>query len=276
LVSRPWHALRQPDHGNRLGVETRRIRGVLDKRIHADESRFAGNSIPDILANHIADHACQLQYFQCKYYGMTKRPSRATSPYHHGDLKSAVLEAAEKILERDGLQELTLRAVARAVGVSHTAPKNHFGDLMGLLSELAAVGYLRYGAALAEAVDLASGDARDRMRAMGWAYVAFARAHPRLFSLMFHGERLDIKRPSLSAAIEGSRQALRAAIISTAPAKSLKPIEVAARATASWALVHGFAMLLLDGRLKNTMASLPGVDVDTFLEAVLDVTRVGD
>jgi AcrR family transcriptional regulator len=207
---------------------------------------------------------------------MIKRPLRAESRYHHGDLKSAVLVAAEKILERDGLQELTLRAVARAVGVSHTAPKNHFGDLMGLLSELAAVGYVRYGAALAEAVNSASGDARDRMRAMGRAYVAFARAHPKLFFLMFHGERLDIKRPSLAAAIEESRQALRVAIMSTAPTKPLKPIELAARATASWALVHGFAMLLLDGRLKNTMASLPGVDVDTFVEAVLDVTRVGD
>ncbi len=207
---------------------------------------------------------------------MVTRSSRTPSPYHHGDLKSAVLTAAEKILERDGLQALTLRAVARAVGVSHTAPKNHFGDLMGLLSELAAVGYLRYSAALAEAVNSASGDARDRMRAMGWAYVAFARAHPKLFSLMFHGERLDMKRPSLSAAIEESRQALRVGIISTEPDKSLRPIEVAARATASWALVHGFSMLLLDGRLKNTMASLPGVDVDTFLEAVLDVTRVGD
>ena len=69
-------------------------------------------------------------------------------PYHHGDLKSAVLAAAEKILETEGVDALTLRAVARMVGVSHTAPKNHFGDLEGLLSELAAVGYRRFGAAL--------------------------------------------------------------------------------------------------------------------------------
>ncbi len=84
-----------------------------------------------------------------------------------------------------------------------------------------------------------------------------------------------MKRPSLSVAIEESRQALRAGILSTEPDKPLKPIELAARATASWALVHGFAMLLLDGRLKNTMASLPGVDVDTFPDDVLEVTRVG-
>jgi AcrR family transcriptional regulator len=207
---------------------------------------------------------------------MIKRTARTVSRYHHGDLKSAALSAAEKILERDGLQALTLRAVARAVGVSHTAPKNHFGDLMGLLSELAAVGYLRFAAALAEAVNPTSGDARDRLRAMGSAYVTFARAHPNLFLLMFHSERLDMKRPSLLAAIDESRQSLRTAVISSADAKPMKPLEVAARATASWSLVHGLAMLLLDGRLNNTMASLPGVDVEIFLETVLDVARVGD
>ena len=61
--------------------------------------------------------------------------------YHHGDLKAALLAEAETILERDGIQALTLRAAARAAGVSHAAPTNHFGDLSGLLSELAAVGF---------------------------------------------------------------------------------------------------------------------------------------
>ena len=60
-------------------------------------------------------------------------PPAAPRPYHHGDLRTAVLAAAEKILEKQGVDAVTLRAVARAVGVSHTAPKNHFGDLEGLL-----------------------------------------------------------------------------------------------------------------------------------------------
>jgi AcrR family transcriptional regulator len=207
---------------------------------------------------------------------MVKRVTSTDSRYHHGDLKSAALLAAEEILERNGLQAVTLRAVARAVGVSHTAPKNHFGDLMGLLSELAAVGYLKFAAALAAAVNSTAGDTRGRLRAMGSAYVAFARAHPNLFLLMFHSERLDMKRPSLLAAIDESRQSLRTAVIASAEAKPMSSIEVAARATASWSLVHGLSTLLLDGRLKNTMASLPGVDVETFLETVLDVARVGD
>ena len=127
--------------------------------------------------------------------------------YHHGDLRMAVLAAAEAILEREGVDALTLRAVARAVGVSHTAPKNHFGDLEGLLSELAAVGYWRYGETLAKAMDAAGADPRARMRAMGRAYVGFARAHPGLFILMFRGERLDMTRQALREAIEAARAA---------------------------------------------------------------------
>lgn len=196
-------------------------------------------------------------------------------PYHHGDLKAAVLAAAEKILEMEGVDAVTLRAVARMVGVSHTAPKNHFGDLGGLLSELAAVGYRRFGAALSAAMERAGADPRQRLKAMGLAYVAFARAHPNLFLLMYRGDRLDMNSPSLRASIEDTRQSLKNATTSVAPTVPLAPLQLAARATASWALVHGFAMLLLDGRLRHTLASLPGhLDANTLLEAVLDVTRV--
>ena len=70
------------------------------------------------------------------------------TPYHHGDLHDALLAAAERVLERDGLSGLTLRAVAREAGVSHAAPTHHFGDLTGLLSELAAIGFRRFNAAM--------------------------------------------------------------------------------------------------------------------------------
>jgi AcrR family transcriptional regulator len=208
---------------------------------------------------------------------MKKPAIRAKSrPYHHGDLRMAVLAAAEKIVEDEGVDELTLRAVARAVGVSHTAPKNHFGDLEGLLSELAALGYRRYGEALAGAMDAAGADPRTRMRAMGRAYIGFARAHPGLFLLMFRGDRLDMARPALRDAVDGARQALRRAALSSAPVESPTPLQLAARATASWALVHGFAMLLLDGRLQNTIASLPGGgSADILIDAVLDATQIG-
>ena len=207
-----------------------------------------------------------------------KRPATRTRPgsYHHGDLRAAVLAAAEKILEKEGIEALTLRAVARAVGVSHTAPKNHFGDLEGLLSELAAVGYRRYGAALASAMNEAGIDPRARMREIGRAYVGFARQHPGMFLLMFRGERLDMNRPALSELIQDTRRALREATAAVASANALPPLQLAARATASWALAHGFAMLLIDGRLRNTLASIPKTSVDMLLDAVLDALRPND
>src|SRR5262245_49500372 len=68
--------------------------------------------------------------------GKNRRAVKRTAPYHHGSLREAMLRAAESILERDGIGGLTLRAAAREAGVSHAAPKNHFGDVMGLLSDL--------------------------------------------------------------------------------------------------------------------------------------------
>src|SRR5438309_12043484 len=73
------------------------------------------------------------------------------TPYHHGALRDALLQAAERVLERDGLAGLTLRAVAREAGVSHAAPTHHFGDLAGLVSELAAIGFRQFNATMGAA-----------------------------------------------------------------------------------------------------------------------------
>src|SRR5438128_7583271 len=107
------------------------------------------------------------------------RASEAT-PYHHGALHDALLEAAERVLERDGLSGLTLRAVAREAGVSHAAPTHHFGDLTGLVSELAAIGFQQFGAAMRTA---AATGATPRQQALAHAmgYVAYAQAHPGMY-----------------------------------------------------------------------------------------------
>src|SRR5947209_3443871 len=105
-----------------------------------------------------------------------KRRPVEQARYHHGALQEALLTAAEKVLERDGLQGLTLRAVAREAGVSHAAPTHHFGDLSGLLSELAAIGFRQFNAAMAQAcVDRLPAE-KPMSRAK--AYVGYAQAHP--------------------------------------------------------------------------------------------------
>ena len=211
-----------------------------------------------------------------------RTPRRPRSPrrpptYHHGALREALLLAAERILERDGMPGLTLRAAAREAGVSHAAPKNHFGDLSGLLSELAAVGFERFGAMMQASLCPGDPPAR-RLDALGYAYVDFARRHPGLFVLMFRSERLDMARPALRSASNAAAQLLASAV----GAQRAEKVEVdlalaqAADIVRAWSLVHGFAMLLLDGRLQPLLARLPpGNDADTLLAAVFDAAKSG-
>src|SRR3984893_1567720 len=118
------------------------------------------------------------------------------APYHHGALRDALLEAAERVLERDGLSGLTLRAVAREAGVSHAAPTHHFGDLTGLVSELAAIGFRQFNTAMA-AAGAAGTSQMEKALARAKAYVAYAQAHPGMYGLMFRTERIDMRRRSL-------------------------------------------------------------------------------
>lgn len=208
---------------------------------------------------------------------VTEPPPR-TSSYHHGDLRETLLAAAEALLEQGGVPALTLRAVARAAGVSHAAPAHHFGDLTGLLSDLAAIGFLRLGAAFDRAMDEAGSAPAARLTAMGKAYVRFARAHPGLFMLMFRSERLDMARPGLREATAAAGQALRAATDDALPSeRETSPVQAVARVAALWSLVHGFAVLLIDNRLRGLIGALgPGGDADALLDAVLDATSVAD
>jgi AcrR family transcriptional regulator len=185
--------------------------------------------------------------------------------YHHGDLKSALLQAAETILKRDGVEGLTLRAAAREAGVSHAAPKNHFDDIRGLLSELAAVGYIRFSAALvAEAK--AQHDALSPLDALGIGYVKFARDNAELFTLMFRSARLDFERPALrdanraAFAILASHAGDGPKTAGLAGQASIPALTVAQSASiaAKWSLVHGFACLMLDRRLQPLLQRTEG------------------
>ena len=180
-----------------------------------------------------------------------------------------------RVLERDGLGGLTLRAVAREAGVSHAAPTHHFGDLTGLVSELAAIGFRQFNAAMAAAGAI---DAPPLMKAMARAkaYVAYAQAHPGMYGLMFRTERLDMTRPSLHEAASASFAGLAGAIgISRGEQISDEALslEQAAAIARAWSLVHGFTMLLLDGRLTDILRRLPkGNSVETLLDAMLRST----
>jgi AcrR family transcriptional regulator len=198
------------------------------------------------------------------------------TPYHHGALRDALLEAAERVLERDGLAGLTLRAVAREAGVSHAAPTHHFDDLTGLVSELAAIGFRQFNAAMAAAGAAAGAAPVEKAMAPAKAYVAYAQAHPGMYGLMFRAERLDMTRPSLheaaSAAFAGLAGAIGASRHEQIHAEALSLDQAAAIARA-WSLVHGFTMLLLDDRLSDILRRLPkGTNAEILLDAMLKST----
>jgi AcrR family transcriptional regulator len=208
----------------------------------------------------------------------TGRQPRAAAaddtPYHHGALRDALLQAAERVLERHGLAGLTLRAVAREAGVSHAAPTHHFGDLTGLVSELAAIGFRQFNMAMAESC---TADTPYPVRGMARAkaYVAYAQAHPGMYGLMFRTERLDYSRPSLHEAAEASFAGLAHAIAASRQeqiAEEALTLEQAAAIARAWSLVHGFTMLLLDGRLTDILHRQPkGTDSTMLLDAMLKV-----
>ncbi|MFZ0870457.1 MAG: TetR/AcrR family transcriptional regulator [Rhodanobacter sp.] len=189
-----------------------------------------------------------------------------TTPYHHGALREALLMAAEAIIRREGLPALTLRAAAREAGVSHAAPSHHFGDLPGLLTELAAAGFARFAAQLREINTSPHRRRWDGAR----AYVAFAEANPALFQLMFRSDRLDPSRPSYVAARAEAYALLAKArgVFTDTPT-----VEELGNIIGGWSLIHGFSMLLLDGRLEPVLAVAPeGTSMDDLFEAVLAST----
>ncbi len=197
------------------------------------------------------------------------------APYHHGALRDALLEAAERVLERDGLSGLTLRAVAREAGVSHAAPTHHFRDLTGLVSELAAIGFRQFNTAMA-AASAAGTSPMEKAMARAKAYVAYAQEHPGMYGLMFRTERLDMTRPSLHEAASASFAGLAGAIGASRHEQihqEALSLEQAAAIARAWSLVHGFTMLLLDGRLTDIVRRLPkGTDAETLLDAMLKST----
>jgi AcrR family transcriptional regulator len=201
-----------------------------------------------------------------------------TTPYHHGALHTALLEAAERVLERDGLSGLTLRAVAREAGVSHAAPTHHFGDLTGLVSELAAIGFRQFNTAMVAAGE-SGGSMMDKAVARARAYVAYAQAHPAMYSLMFRAERLDMKRPALHEAAQAAFAGLAGSVGAQrqeAIATETLSLDQAAAIVRAWSLVHGFTMLLLDGRLSDILCRLPkGTDAAaTLLDAMLKTSVI--
>jgi AcrR family transcriptional regulator len=168
------------------------------------------------------------------------------------DLRQQILDASVALIEAEGLGALSLREVARRAGVSHQAPYHYFADRAAILAAVAQVGFERLRDALREA-HTGPGDAVARLERGGRAYVAFARAHPGYFRVMFRPELVDLSQhPEAVAAADEARALLDALVQALVDEGRLAPDDVTGMVTLAWSFVHGLASLVLDGPLAHT------------------------
>ena len=192
-------------------------------------------------------------------------PAKPERAYHHGDLRNALIDAGLTALEAHDASELSLRALARELGVSANAVYRHFADKDALLSALAAEGFRRFAAEQAQAhVAEPGAQGGSAELASGLRYVQFAQRHPGLFRLMF-GRFLHASRdPELQAAAVSAFEQLLAQSQPAGHHRNAPDEATLMRALAKWSLVHGLSHLMLEGQL-----GLFGGQSDTLVQAVL-------
>jgi len=186
-------------------------------------------------------------------------------PYHHGDLSRALVDAACRILEKDGPAALSLRAVAREAGVSPAAPYHHFKDKGELLEAVAHEGWLALDAALTEARASAT-DARERMTGIGVSYVQFARNNPALYRLMYDCSRDKDALPERMKE-EGAYCQVRDTI-SEQSGGGVTDIDLELATIAAWCAGHGLAEMISFKQFAPLKELLGGEDA--FLRAVFE------
>lgn len=186
--------------------------------------------------------------------------------YHHGNLREELVATALGMLEAQAEGNISLRELARRVGVSPNAAYRHFPDKEALLAALAAEGFQRLARMQAEA-GAAEEDPRAAFRAMGLAYVRFARQHPALFRLMFgrFGETDAARRSeALGAAGALAVQGLRQGVARAAGLSEDDTAVIRVHALRAWSLVHGLSLLVLDGQV-----AAEGEELERLIGAVL-------
>lgn len=175
-----------------------------------------------------------------------------TASYHHGNLRQALIDEAGKVLEREGVDAISFRALARTLEVSHAAPGHHFKDRHELLAELAADGYR--GLADAMVVAMEASPPADWLRRTGEAYIRFGLANPERYRMMFASRLMTEECPDrlLTESSRAYLLLLRAAY-GEDPTVSPAEYEMATRELAAWSIVHGAVMLWIDGQLGGSL-----------------------
>jgi AcrR family transcriptional regulator len=174
-------------------------------------------------------------------------------PYHHGNLRTVLLEHAEATLQEEGIDALSLRELARSAGVSHGAPRRHFADRQALLDALAERGYERLGSELRTALDVAAPSLDARVTALARAYAGFVTSSGELLALMFAGKHAE-PDGSVQRASEAAIQPWQKVFLEAGPDEGIVG-DVKALGMAVFSAVHGLAVLV-----NANIASADGLD----------------
>jgi AcrR family transcriptional regulator len=166
-------------------------------------------------------------------------------PYHHGNLRRELLDAALAQIRTSGVAAVSLRELARELDVSHAAPAHHFVDKAGLLTAIATEGFELLAVAL-------RAHAEDGFLAVGLAYVAFAIDHPAHFEVMFRPDMFHADDPELVAAKNVTRELLYGPAAEVAHDGDTQLVGIA-----GWSFVHGFATLWATGNLTGRFGDDP-------------------
>ena len=167
--------------------------------------------------------------------------------YHHGDLRAALLAAAEDELTEKGRDRFSLRSVAKRAGVSHAAPAHHFGDVDGLLAELAALGFDRFLATQQSRQASAASAPEEQLLQSGLGYIDFALANPALFRLMFGKSWTTISDPDLKSSAEAAFGHLVENVAAVTGGDPETDPRARTTVASVWAMVHGLADLMIGG-----------------------------
>lgn len=199
----------------------------------------------------------------------TRRAAKPDRPYHHGNLRRALLDEALATIRAEGIDGLTLREIGARVGVSRTALYRHFADKRALLAAVATEGFRTLRQQLVTAWE-EGGRGRAAFESMGVAYVRFAVANPSYYRVMFGGSvDSNASEPELAAEAAGAFQALVDALAALQRDAIMRAEDTVKMARFVWSVVHGVAMLSIDGQLREPAA------IEELLGYALERLRTG-
>jgi len=178
----------------------------------------------------------------------------STAPYHHGDLKNALIKAGVEVLANEGLGGLSLRKVAKQAGVSHAAPYSHFADKQALIAAISTEGFKQLYSQIQAVFDTYRYDPENLIIETAWAYVQFALNAPDRFKLMFssvlekekeYANFVEISQNSFLQLVDIVEACQQAGLLKSGPSD--------VSAVSIWSTVHGFTSLLLEDQISHTV-----------------------